>query len=78
MKGKLKKLGPRLTISLTGKDYANLNALAMKNEVSASWVVRRAIDEYLRNHRHELGRQGALLSPYSKGKTSSANSHSQR
>ena len=55
MKGKSGKFGPRLTVSLTGKDYDVLNALAEKDQVSASWVVRRAIDEYLRNHRDEIG-----------------------
>lgn len=53
MSGKLKKFGPRLTVSLTGSDYDALSALADKDDVSVSWVVRRAIDEYLDNHRHE-------------------------
>ena len=50
---KPKRFGPRLTVSLTGSDYDALYALASKDEVSVSWVVRRAIDEYLNNHRHE-------------------------
>ena len=54
MTGKHKKFGPRLTVSLTGSDYDALSALAEKDEVSLSWVVRRAIDEYLDNHRHEV------------------------
>lgn len=53
MSGKLRKFGPRLTVSLTGRDYDALSVLAEKDEVSVSWVVRRAIDEYLGNHRHE-------------------------
>lgn len=53
MTGKIKKFGPRLTVSLTGRDYDALSALADKDDVSVSWVVRRAIDEYLDNHRHE-------------------------
>jgi hypothetical protein len=51
MKGRSKKFGPRLTVSLTGDDYDALNALADKDEVSISWVVRRAIEEYLRRRR---------------------------
>lgn len=54
MKRKSRKFGPRVTISVTGKDYTVLNALAEKDDVSVSWVVRRAIDEYLRNHRREV------------------------
>lgn len=54
MKRKSRKFGPRVTVSLTGKDYDILNALADKDDASLSWVVRRAIDEYLHNHRREV------------------------
>jgi hypothetical protein len=54
LKAKSKKFGPRLTVSLTGMDYNTLNALAEKDKVSISWVVRRAIDEYLYNHQGKL------------------------
>lgn len=53
MTSKHKKFGPRLTVSLTERDYDALTALAEKDDVSVSWVIRRAIDEYLDNHRHE-------------------------
>jgi len=53
MKRNLKKFGPRLTISLTTGDYDALNSLAQKDEVSVSWVVRRAVEEYLRGRRQE-------------------------
>jgi len=46
-----KKLGPRVTVSLTPGDYDTLNRLANRDDVSVSWVVRRAIHEYLRRHR---------------------------
>jgi hypothetical protein len=55
MPGKHRKFGPRLTVSLTGSDYDALSALAEKDDVSVSWVVRRAIDEYLNNHRDDAG-----------------------
>ena len=48
MKGKSRRFGPRLTVSLTEDDHEALTALADKDEVSISWVVRRAIEEYLR------------------------------
>lgn len=56
MTGKFRKFGPRLTVSLTGRDYDTLYALAERDEVSLSWVVRRAISEYLR-------RRGKKASP---------------
>ena len=49
--GRSRKLGPRVTVSVTPGDYDTLNALAEKDDVSISWVVRRAIQEYLRRHR---------------------------
>lgn len=45
-----RRFGPRLTVSLSGDNYDRLQALADKGEVSISWVVRRAIEDYL--HRH--------------------------
>jgi len=45
-----KKLGPRVTVSVTPADYDTLNTLADKDDVSVSWVIRRAINEYLRRH----------------------------
>ena len=47
MKGRARKFGPRLTVSLTGDDYEELSVLADKNDVSRSWLIRRAIEEYL-------------------------------
>ena len=51
MKGRSRRFGPRLTVSLTEDDHEALTALADEREVSTSWVVRRAIEEYLRGHR---------------------------
>ena len=53
MGSKPKKFGPRLTVSLTVSDYDALNALAQKDEVSLSWVVRRAVERYLHSYRQE-------------------------
>lgn len=49
MSDRSKKLGPRVTVSVTPGDYDTLNTLAEKDDVSVSWVVRRAIHEYLRH-----------------------------
>ncbi|SEG32298.1 ribbon-helix-helix domain-containing protein [Jhaorihella thermophila] len=54
MPAKPRKFGPRLTVSLTGSDYDALSILAEKGEVSVSWVIRRAIEEYLANHTDDV------------------------
>ena len=51
MKQRPRRFGPRLTVSVTGDDYEALSVLADKDDASISWVIRRAIDEYLRRHR---------------------------
>jgi predicted transcriptional regulator len=63
MNPKPKKFETRLTVSLTGKVYGALNALADKDDVSASWLVRRAVEEYLRQRRHEIESPGAMPAP---------------
>ena len=52
-RAKVRKFGPRLSVSLTGRDYEALSALAEKDEVSVAWVVRRAIERYLQQRRNE-------------------------
>jgi hypothetical protein len=52
----LKKLGPRVTLSVPTSDYDALNMLANNNDVSISWVVRRAIHEYLRRQDQPIQR----------------------
>ncbi len=37
-------------MSLDDADYAALNALASKSDVSLSWVIRQAIQRFLREH----------------------------
>ncbi|WP_353850785.1 ribbon-helix-helix protein, CopG family [Acidiphilium sp.] len=55
MNAKPRKFESRLTVSLTGRDYDALNALADKDDVSASWLVRRAVEEYLRQRQSDAG-----------------------
>jgi hypothetical protein len=55
MNAKPKKFETRLTVSLTGQDYEALTTLAGKDDVSASWLVRRAVGEYLRQRDGEIG-----------------------
>lgn len=40
----------RLTVSLDEQDYAALNAVAAKSDVSLSWVIRQAIHRFLVEH----------------------------
>ena len=40
----------RLTVSLDEADYAALNAMAQMSDVSLSWVIRQAIQRFVREH----------------------------
>jgi hypothetical protein len=60
---KPKKFGPRLTVSLTGSDYSRLSAIADQSDVSVSWVVRHAIQEFLARHSSGSGPQPSVHSP---------------
>ena len=63
MNAKPKKFEARLTVSLTGRNYDALNILADKDDVSASWLVRRAVEEYLRQRNHEVVPPAAAQKP---------------
>lgn len=39
----------RLSVSLEAHDYRELKSLAERNDVSAAWLIRRAITEFLRS-----------------------------
>ena len=45
-----KRKSTRLTVSLDEADYAALNAMASKSDVSLSWVIRQAIQRFVREH----------------------------
>jgi hypothetical protein len=45
-----RRFGPRLTVSLSEAHRGRLQYLAEQDQVSISWIIRRAIDEYLRRH----------------------------
>jgi predicted transcriptional regulator len=44
---KTDKQATRLTVTLDVERYAKICNLANQNDVSAAWVIRRAIDSYL-------------------------------
>jgi predicted transcriptional regulator len=67
MNPRARKFGPRLTVSLTGTNYDTLSALAEKDDVSASWIVRRAIDEYLRRRRKEINSPAPVQNTVKRG-----------
>lgn len=41
----------RVTVSLTERDHTELSALGERLDVSLSWLIRKAVTEYLMNHR---------------------------
>jgi Ribbon-helix-helix protein, copG family len=49
--GRLKreKQPARLTVTLDERDYSEVCQLAERNDVSAAWVIRRAVQQYLRD-----------------------------
>ena len=40
----------RLTVSLDKADYAAINAMASRSDVSLSWIIRQAIQRFVREH----------------------------
>ncbi|QKC67670.1 CopG family transcriptional regulator (plasmid) [Mesorhizobium loti] len=44
---KNQKQPARLTVTLDENDYKEVCALAANNDVSAAWVIRRAVQDYL-------------------------------
>lgn len=50
-------MSTRITVSLPEKEHAALTALARKNDVSLSWLTRKAIIEFL----NQYGTSGAQL-----------------
>ncbi len=44
---KIDKHPTRLTVSLDEQDYAEVCRLAASQDVSAAWVIRRAVQSYL-------------------------------
>jgi metal-responsive CopG/Arc/MetJ family transcriptional regulator len=49
-----KQLPNRICVSLDNEAYAGLNTLARDQGVSASWLVRRAVQELVSRHNTEL------------------------
>jgi predicted transcriptional regulator len=45
------KLATRLTVSLEANQYDEILRLAEKKRVSSSWIVRDAVDQYLKTVR---------------------------
>lgn len=44
---KAEKQPARLTVTLDEQDYSAVCSLAAQNDVSAAWVIRRAVQQYL-------------------------------
>ena len=50
------KQGSRLTVTLDANDYARVCSRAQANDVSAAWIIRRAVQEYLgKSHDIDVG-----------------------
>jgi hypothetical protein len=60
------KLKQRITISLVKESFENLSSIASENDVSIAWVIRYAVDKFLKEWRE--GRQEQLFLPLGKNK----------
>jgi len=62
------KLKQRITISLVKETFENVSSIALENDVSIAWVIRYAVDKFLKEWRE--GRQEQLFLPLGKNKKS--------
>jgi hypothetical protein len=60
------KLKQRITISLVKESFENVSSIASENDVSIAWVIRYAVDKFLKEWRE--GRQEQLFLPLGKNK----------
>ena len=51
----------RLTVSLEEQDYDALNAIALANDASLSWVIRQAIRQFVDRSKENEEKQGTKL-----------------
>lgn len=56
----------RITISLVKESFENVSSIASENDVSIAWVIRYAVDKFLKEWRE--GRQEQLFLPLGKNK----------
>ena len=56
----------RITISLVKESFENILSIASENDVSIAWVIRYAVDKFLKEWRE--GRQEQLFLPLGKNK----------
>lgn len=45
-----RNMATRITVTLPDKEYTALAALARKNDVSLSWLTRKAVMEFMQRH----------------------------
>ena len=58
------KLKQRITISLVKESFENVSSIASENDVSIAWVIRYAVDKFLKEWGE--GRQEQLFLPLGK------------
>jgi len=56
----------RITISLVKESFEYVSSIASENDVSIAWVIRYAVDKFLKEWRE--GRQEQLFLPLGKNK----------
>lgn len=59
-------MSTRITVSLPEKEHAALTELAREHDVSLSWLTRKAVIEFLNQHRDESQRSALKFLPRNK------------
>ena len=49
---RVSRKGPRITVSLSEQNHAELTGLAERHDVSISWLTRQALVEFIDKHKN--------------------------
>lgn len=74
---KSKKHSVRLTVTLNEGEYAELTRLGAELDLSAAWMIRRAVSEFVARHRESIAADLPLQRPESEptGEKKAGGSH---
>ena len=62
-RNKAQKKQVRLSVSLDESEYAELSRLGEQLDLSAAWMIRRAVSEFVARHRNNLAQDFPLTPP---------------
>ena len=65
-RAKSKKQNVRLSVTLDEGEYVELTRLGEELDLSAAWMIRRAVSEFIARHRHSIEADLPLRRPDSR------------